>query len=249
MEKKSGADMAEAASVGMDREYAEKRAKKPHLIFRYRTRALLAARALRKHGPGDGQGLHVLDIGSADGLTLREMSARMPGARFTGLEYSGDFVRAAGELPGNIRIFQGDAAEPPEEVAGERYGGVTALAVLEHLPDPARVLARVAGLLEPGGVFVATCPHPGWDAVSERLGLVPGGQHAVDMTLRLMRRLVEEAGLEPVRLGRFMFAPVSFLPYFKIAVPPAFGLGVDRAMAWPRLLNFLFVNQYVIARK
>ena len=57
-----------------------------------------------------------------------------------------------------------------------------------------------------------------------------------------------EAELQPLEYRRFMFVGVGILPYLKIPVSPAVANRMDKLMGWPRLLNFLFVNQLFVAR-
>lgn len=44
-----------------------------------------------------------------------------------------------------------------------RFDTVVALAVVEHLPDPDRWLADMAGRLRPAGTIVITTPHSRWE--------------------------------------------------------------------------------------
>ncbi len=60
----------EAPPAGvMDASYAADRRSKPHLEFRYKSRALNAANAYRRFGPGVSSP-RVLDLGAAEGVTM-----------------------------------------------------------------------------------------------------------------------------------------------------------------------------------
>ncbi len=75
-----------------------------------------------------------------DPLVLEENRRRFPGARFVAWD-----------------VTKEDA---PAELLGGGFDVVLLAALLEHVPSPSRVLARVAALLAPGGRVVATTPHP-----------------------------------------------------------------------------------------
>ena len=49
--------------------------------------------------------------------------------------------------------------------------------------------------------------------------------------------------------GKFMWAPISFLPYLGVRVSPGMSLKIDALVGKLKIFNFLFVNQFVIGRK
>jgi len=103
-------------------------------------------------------GQRVLDVGCGGGL-LTESLARA-GAEVTGIDLA----------PGMIEVARLHAAEnglavdyrfaSAEELAREsagRFAVVTCMEMLEHVPDPAAMVATLARLLSPGGaLFVST---------------------------------------------------------------------------------------------
>jgi SAM-dependent methyltransferase len=124
-------------------------------------------------------------------LVLSEMRARHPEAVF-----------AAWDV---------DAAEPPSEVlAGAPYDVVLMLAILEHLPSPARALSRAAALLGPGGRILATTPHPLGRLPLEagaRLGLLSrhaDEEHEALLDRAALERAARSAGLELTSYARFL---------------------------------------------
>ncbi|MFH0862970.1 MAG: class I SAM-dependent methyltransferase [Candidatus Altiarchaeota archaeon] len=231
----------------MDDSYARERKLKKSLIFRYKVRANVVAEASRRFLE-PGKPIRVLDFGSADGLTLIELGRLLPDATFLGIEYSESLLRCVPKLPENMRIVRGDITSLPNE-AGGGYDLVSALAVLEHLDDPKKAVMEAARVLRPGGIFVATCPNPFWEGLSSRMGLLKGDHHTTELDLKRMEEIAVGCGLEVVSRERFMLAAVTFLPYLGIQVSPSGSLGIDRAASRLRMLDWLFTNQLIIARK
>lgn len=104
-----------------------------------------------------------------------------------------------------------DADEAPEEVrAGAPYDAILMLAILEHLPAPARALARAGELLAPRGRLVATTPHPLGRLPLEtgaRLGLLSrhaDEEHETLLDRPGLERCAAEAGLAVSSYSRFL---------------------------------------------
>lgn len=233
----------------MNPTYASDRRRKLHLRFRYRTRALLAFRAFERCGLSMSDP-KVLDFGAADGLTLLELR-RLFGGRghFLGIEYSRELLDDAPPLPDNVALRQGDVTRLRDSVSPGSYDLVTSLAFLEHLSDPSTALQEAYRALKPGGLFLASVPSPAWDSISTRLGLVKGEHHESHLGKKGLVRLLEGNGLELVEFRRFMFAPISFLPYLLLPVPVRPALILDEIIHTVPPLRWLFVNQFVVGRK
>jgi SAM-dependent methyltransferase len=139
----------------------------------------------------------LLDIGCGAGSLLQ--AARRAGWDATGTEVSrtaAAHVRAAG-----FEVFHGElaAARYPDA----HFDVVTASEILEHLPDPLSLVAEIARVLRPNGLFWATTPHA--RGVSSRLlGLrwstVSPPEHLQLFSLGGARRLLARAGFTRTRL-------------------------------------------------
>jgi len=233
----------------MNAAYAEGRASSPVLRYRLRCRAAIAHALAQQTIPFKGY-YRVLDLGCADGRTLLELRERFGGrGEFVGVEASAELVAAAPSLPDDTRLLVGDVAAPPAELGEGSFDMVCALALLEHLPAPEGVVDVAAGLLKPGGIFVATCPHPLWDRLASRLGLLDDDAHLQHLDGRALHRLAERVG--EARLVPFMTAPVGAVPYLGVEVPPAVSSAVDGLLRRlpRRLVAPLFVNQAVVAQR
>ena len=233
----------------LDRQYFRGRMERPEYVFRYKTRSLIVHYAVSKFLRTPAKPC-LLDFGAADGLNLLELNDILTGEwALLGIEYSTELVAEAPELPLNVTLSQGDITQPVEVQGWGQCDVVSALAVLEHLKSPIEAVKNAAAVLKSGGIFVATSPVPFWDWLSSRLGLLKGDQHESDIDRRAMIICLHAAGFKVEELGKFMWAPIAFLPYFGIRVSPAISLKVDAFVGKLKVFNFLFVNQYVVGRK
>lgn len=100
--------------------------------------------------------LRILDVGCSNGHFLAYARSMLPNARLDGIELDPLTAERAQRLVPDANIRVGDA----EHVLGAlqaRYDLVTMWDVFEHLTAPAKALARMAELLDPGGrIYVQT---------------------------------------------------------------------------------------------
>ena len=125
--------------------------------------------------------LDLLDYGCGSGVLLRALAPL--GHRLTGVDVSEGMLAAAREtlsgVPGDVRLEQVDA--PHAEYAARTYDGVTCLGVVEYVDDAEAFLARVAGLVKPGGFLIVSYPN--------RASLLRKFERAVFRHARLFRAL------------------------------------------------------------
>lgn len=232
----------------IDDTYAHQRRTNEAIGFRLAARAGIVTKAAKKYLAGNSH-LRILDLGTADGRTMQEMEKQLPGSRFMGIELSDSLIASATDLTDNIELIKGDVTRLPRDIDDESFDLVSILAVLEHLEDPERALREAKRVLRTGGLCVATSPSPAWDVISSRLGLLKETGHEQRITHSVMVSLVEKAGLDLLEYRRFMWTPVAFLPYLRVPVPPGLALRIDRIVESLRILNWMFVNQAVVAVK
>jgi 2-polyprenyl-6-hydroxyphenyl methylase/3-demethylubiquinone-9 3-methyltransferase len=156
------------------------------------TRRLGEAR-LRAALPHVRAGARVLDLGC--GLT--DLAARFPA--YVGCDRNPEVLAAQRERFPKREFLEWDFgrdAAPAALQAGAPFEAILLLAVLEHVAEPAAVLARAAGLLAPGGRAIVTTPHPmgrlPLDA-GAALGLLSPHAHGEHESL-LGRSELEDAG-------------------------------------------------------
>jgi 2-polyprenyl-3-methyl-5-hydroxy-6-metoxy-1,4-benzoquinol methylase len=100
----------------------------------------------------------VLDVGCGAGDTAALLRARDPATRIFGITASpAEAARAACHME---NCWVGDLEQDvPKPATARLYDVVVFSHVLEHLRNPARVVARFARLLRPGGVCVIAVPN------------------------------------------------------------------------------------------
>lgn len=164
-------------------------------------------------------GRRLLDVGCGGGL-LCEAAARR-GARVTGLDLGETALNVARlhlEKSGLDVAYRLCAAEALAEEEPDRYDVVTCLELLEHVPDPAAVVAACARLAKNGGdVFFSTInrnPKAYLCAVigaEYALRLLPRGTHDYRKLIRPseLARAARSAGLKLQDLTGMSYRPLT----------------------------------------
>ncbi len=181
---------------GLYREYAEAR------DIKLRTnRWRLSVIAGHVHGG------RLLDLGCSAGFFLEV--AQAAGFDVTGIEWS-PAARAKAQPAVRDRILVGDIEQTLLQPELGKFDVVTAFDVIEHVPDPAALVALIRKVLKPGGLLVLTTPDTGhWlrYAMGGSWPMLQPSQHLVLFSRRAMDRLLGAAGLEPdlLRSARKVF--------------------------------------------
>jgi 2-polyprenyl-6-hydroxyphenyl methylase / 3-demethylubiquinone-9 3-methyltransferase len=162
-------------------------------------------------------GARALDVGCGGGL-LAESLARA-GANVTGIDLAPTMIETARlhALDAGLRIdYQVEAAENllPRPA---RYDVVTCMEMVEHVPDPAAVVAVLGKLVVPGGdVFISTINRNFKSFALAIVGaeylarLVPRGTHEYERLLRPseVARFARAAGLDVVDIAGLEYDPL-----------------------------------------
>ena len=160
----------------------------------------------------------VLDVGCGGGILSEALAAR--GAIVKGVDLSPTVLTAAREhLALSGLAVDYELCSTAELVArGEQFDQVCCLEMLEHVQDPAAIVADLARLVKKGGhVFLSTVNRTaaaalGAIVIGEYLTkLIPRGTHDYHYFLRPdeLVAMVERAGLRPVQLQGLDYNPIS----------------------------------------
>lgn len=137
---------------------------------------------------------NVLDIGCGAGDLLAELRRRYPTATLAGVDISRDGLEETQrKLPG-VTLVQCDLTGPrpePGALAGWATHAVCS-EVLEHIDDPARLLANAAAMMEQGCALVITVPGGPLSAFDRHLG------HRRHFTKTELKRVLKDAGFDVV---------------------------------------------------
>jgi 2-polyprenyl-6-hydroxyphenyl methylase/3-demethylubiquinone-9 3-methyltransferase len=172
---------------------------------------------IAQHAALDGAA--VLDVGCGGGILAEAMAKR--GARVSGIDLSEKALRVA-ELhlhESQLSIdYRHASVEDYAAAHPESFGIVTCMELLEHVPDPASMVAACARLLRPGGqVFFSTInrnPKSYLFAVIGAeyvLGLLPKGTHDYQRFIKPseLARWSRDAGLRVDELIGMTYNPVT----------------------------------------
>ncbi len=123
----------------------------PIALLRAESRLLApwVAREVRRRFRGERPA--ILDLGSGGGFISNQLAAQ--GFAVTGIDLSAESLAVARryDTTGSVRYQVGDVARLPFPDAS--FQAVTAMDLLEHVGDPAGVIAEAARVLAPGGLF------------------------------------------------------------------------------------------------
>jgi 2-polyprenyl-6-hydroxyphenyl methylase/3-demethylubiquinone-9 3-methyltransferase len=163
-------------------------------------------------------GARALDVGCGGGLLSEGLSRH--GARVTGIDLA----------PGMVEVARLHAAEEgldidyrvaaAEELAAsaQSFDVITCMEMLEHVPQPAHMLATLASLVRPGGsVFVSTLNRNLKSFLMAIVGaeyvlkLLPRGTHEYDRLIRPseLARWARGAGLTPRAIAGIELNPYT----------------------------------------
>jgi SAM-dependent methyltransferase len=176
-----------------------------------RARDALWRRRVNKLLPHKAEG-NLLDIGAGIGQFLHH--ARPFFTHVAGTEVSASAIRLAREKYG-IELCPVEAEELNMPLGS--FDNITLFHVLEHVPDPLRLISRCHGLLRPQGMLAIAVPNDvlAWSSkikkLGKRLGLAPFQKfspvlgipragasreiHLSHFTPAVLRRLLKNAGL------------------------------------------------------
>jgi 2-polyprenyl-6-hydroxyphenyl methylase/3-demethylubiquinone-9 3-methyltransferase len=163
------------------------------------------------------QGRLIVDVGCGGGLLSEAMAQR--GAQVTGLDLSAELLEVARQHARETPVavdYRLEAAEAHAVVRPAAYDIVTCMEMLEHVPDPAAIVAALSALTAPDGhVFVSTINRTPRAYALAVLGaeyllrLLPRGTHTYEKFIRPSELAAwgRAAGLELVDVAGLEYDP------------------------------------------
>ncbi len=161
----------------------------------------------------------VVDVGCGGGILAESMAVK--GARVTGIDLSDKALKVAKlhQLESGVQVdYRLIAAEALAEEAPGQFDVVTCMEMLEHVPDPASVMAACARMAKPDGwVFFSTLnrnPKSYMLAIVGAeyvLNMLPKGTHDWSKFIKPheLASYARSAGLEPVELMGMTYSPFT----------------------------------------
>lgn len=164
-------------------------------------------------------GRKVLDVGCGGGILAEAMAGA--GATVSGIDLSEKALKVA-----KLHLYESgrqvdyqlvSAEDYAEQHAGE-FDVVTCMEMLEHVPDPASVVAACARLVKPGGwVFFSTLNRNPKSYLLAVIGaeyvlkLLPRGTHDYAKFIKPaeLARMAREAGLDTEELTGMTYNPLT----------------------------------------
>ena len=164
-------------------------------------------------------GKKVLDVGCGGGILAEAMAGL--GAEVTGIDLAEKALKVARLhlLESGQKVdYRLIAAEDFAAEMAQQFDVVTCMEMLEHVPDPASVVAACAKLVKPGGwVFFSTLNRNAKSYLLAVIGaeyilkLLPRGTHDYAKFIQPaeLARMAREAGLEVTELTGMSYNPLT----------------------------------------
>jgi 2-polyprenyl-6-hydroxyphenyl methylase/3-demethylubiquinone-9 3-methyltransferase len=157
-------------------------------------------------------------VGCGAGLAAEALARR--GHEVLGIDAADGLIEVARRHATPLSLPLSYRVDVAEDLVAEaaRFPVITALEVIEHVPDPGAFLHTLAGLLEPGGVmFLSTLNRTALSFLTAKIGAeyvlrwLPPGTHdwRKFITPRELGTLSREAGLLVSDVAGLTFDPIA----------------------------------------
>lgn len=173
----------------------------------------------------------LLDIGTADAIMLDVLAQNLNIKTAVGLDFSIELLSA--NTNPKLNLVQGDAIELPFK--DNSFDAIAATAVIEHVPEPEKMVTECRRVLRQDGICIFTTPDPFFEHIATKIGHLKEEQHQKTFKLAELRSLFESQSFKILKAEKFMMSPPYEVEIEKIM--KSIGLG------------FLLLNQLVVGYK
>ena len=112
-------------------------------------------------------------------------------AECIGIEYSQELAET--NTNGRITVLQGDVNYLP--ILDNSFDIAIATAIIEHLPNPERMLEEERRVLRSNGLIILTSSDPFWERIATMVGHLTCEQHCSTMNLKKQNMRLRETDL------------------------------------------------------
>lgn len=174
----------------------------------------------------------LLDLGTADGLLAKNISARIPKIKYICcMDINGRLLKYS-----PFQSVQGDCCSMP--FGRGTFDVIVAAALVEHLSNPLLFFQECNRVLKPEGLLMLTCPAPFFDWLATKIGYFKNVGHLARYNRADIHKLCEKTGFRVCLSNKFMISPIYFPGHINIEF-------LLRKLGSP----FLMLNQFVAGVK
>jgi SAM-dependent methyltransferase len=162
-------------------------------------------------------GMRVLDIACKDAVLLGEMRALGVDVSYVGIDISERVIEKSKSLGLGGEFLVSNVLEGTPFPTSS-FDRIFALEIMEHLPDPARLLTEARRLLKDDGRLLLSVPNPYYymDVVNELRGFPDTDGHLFSFTSANLHAFLELHGFEVEEtIGTFFLIPKTLRGAFR----------------------------------
>ncbi len=163
--------------------------------------------------------IRFLDIGCGSGNFLCCLENWFPDSRIVGLDNCPELLQYVSARTSNVNLLQGNGEELHFE--DEAFHVLSALQVIEHLPNPEAFVGNAYRVLKDDGLLLLATPNP-ISLAARLLGNQWGGirpDHISIKSPEQWNRLLEKSGFEVLDKGTTVFNGIPLIGQFPLELP------------------------------
>ena len=219
----------------LDIQYAKSRKKSLALKYRLKRRTYEVLQSINRFCNDEPK--NIIDLGTAEGKMLYEISKTFPKCNCVGIEYNQELINYGKQQFPNLKFIKSDV-QSLKKINKDFYDIAIATAVIEHLENPQKFINEVKKVLKNNGILIVTAPDPFWEKVATKVGHLVDDQHHDVPNLDKLKYYVDAAGLEVKLAQKFMISPIGF----------PFEIQIEKVLRFFKL-DFFMANQILVAQK